>query len=61
MWVIINKYQTAVDQIWLPERQTYAINDWLTADYVRHFAAAVVTTGRGIFYMAYVNNFLLVN
>jgi len=28
MWVIINKYQTAVDQFWLTDWQTDAISDW---------------------------------
>ena len=35
----VNKYQTAVDQFWLTDWQTYAISDWPTADHVRHFAA----------------------
>ena len=36
MWVIINKYQTAVDQFWLTEWQTDAISDWPTANLSPH-------------------------
>jgi len=32
---ITQKYQTAVDQFWLTDWQTYAISEWSTADHVR--------------------------
>jgi len=58
----MKKYQTAVDLL------TDAVSDCLTADHVRHFAAtAFLCCGScvqwviGFFYMADVNNFLLVN
>ena len=65
MWVIINIYQTAVDQFSLTGRQTDAISDLPTADHVRHFAATafllrqLCTVGHGI--LTDVNNFLFVN
>jgi len=54
--------ETAVDQLWLTDWQTYAISDWPTADHVRHLAATsfsllqqLCTVDSGIFYMAGVN------
>jgi len=68
MWVIINKYQTAVDQFWLNDRQTDAVSDWPTADHVQHIAATsfsllqqLCTVDNEIFYMANVNAVLLLN
>ena len=52
---------------WLTD---WCLSDWPTADHVRHFAATAFlccglrqfcTVGHGIFYMANVNDFLLVN
>jgi len=33
MWVIINKYQTAVKQFWLTDRPTPSVTDWLLIMY----------------------------
>jgi len=50
------KYQTAVNQFWLTDRQTDTVTDWPTADHVRHFAATsfsllqqLCTVSHGIF------------
>ena len=57
-----------MDQFWLTEQQTDAVSDWLTADHVWHFGhdsfsllQQLCKVGRGIFYMADKNYFLLVN
>jgi len=63
----MKEYPTAVDQFRLSDRQTDAISDWPTVDHVWHFGATafllwqLCTVGHGIFKMANVNNFLLVN
>ena len=64
----ISNYQTALDQFWLNDWQTDTISEWPTADHVRHFAVtAFLCSGScvqwvmGFFYMADVNNFLLLN
>ena len=66
---IINKYQTTVDQFWLTDQQTKVISDWLTdcwsctAFCCDSFPLLwqLCTVGDGNFYMADVNNFLLIN
>jgi len=65
---IINKYQPAVDQFWLNDRQTDAISDWPTVDHVQHFAATsfsllqqLCTVDNGIFIWPMWTSFLLLN
>jgi len=64
---IINKCQTAVDQFLFNYWQTDAISNWPTADHLRHFAATssllqqLCTVDNGIFYMADMIIFLLLN
>ena len=64
--LIINKYQTAVDQFWLTDRVMPSVTDQLLIVYGRllwhlFFVTAIAYSQSWHFYVVDVNNFLLVN